>query len=131
MTGLKQRCGTVAAATKATGESRHKEAAIQPGMSQEHNPSQLVEPRFTPVTSAGRQPGATAAERKRLQRKRALIYERDDWQLFLDPATLPQKAGCDPFYLNQIVLKELVDNGLDTGADVLAGIQRWPVGCPR
>jgi hypothetical protein len=45
------------------------------------------------------------------------MYEREDWLLFLDPATLPQKAGCSPFHLNQIVLKELVDNGLDTGTN--------------
>jgi C4-dicarboxylate-specific signal transduction histidine kinase len=64
--------------------------------------------------------GATvskSAERKRRQRKRELVYERDDWQLFLDPATLPQKAGCYPHQLNQIVFKELVDNALDGGAN--------------
>jgi hypothetical protein len=60
----------------------------------------------------------TPAERKRRQRKRDLFYSRDDWQLFLDPATLPQKAGCAPIYLYMIVLKELIDNALDTGADV-------------
>jgi Histidine kinase-, DNA gyrase B-, and HSP90-like ATPase len=133
MTRTKQRCSAVAVASTANvqsnprerltsgavdSDSGHKETAIQLGTSQEHNPIHLDQTRLTPVTSGGRRPGATAAERKRLQRKRALIYERDDWQLFLDPATLPQKAGCHPFYLNQIVLKELVDNGLDTGANV-------------
>jgi hypothetical protein len=44
--------------------------------------------------------------------------ERDDWQLFLDPQTLPQKAGCQPDELSALVLKELVDNALDTGANV-------------
>jgi hypothetical protein len=61
-----------------------------------------------------------ARERKRLQRARArapLVYERDDWQLFLDPATLPQKAGCQPADLPALVLKELVDNALDAGGD--------------
>jgi hypothetical protein len=60
-------------------------------------------------------------ERKRLQRARAqaeLIYERDDWQLFLDPATLPQKAGCQPDELAALVLKELVDNALDAANEV-------------
>ena len=59
-------------------------------------------------------------ERKRLQRERQreIIYERDDWQLFLDPATLPQKAGCQPDDLPALVLKELVDNALDAGANV-------------
>jgi hypothetical protein len=61
-------------------------------------------------------------ERKRLQRARAsareIVYERDDWQLFLDPATLPQKAGCQPDELPALVLKELVDNALDAGGRV-------------
>jgi hypothetical protein len=38
--------------------------------------------------------------------------------LFTDLATLPQKAGCQPAYLGEVVLKELVDNALDTGANV-------------
>ena len=70
------------------------------------------------VTSA-RRPGTPAAERKRQQRARdnaALLFERDDWLLFIDPATLPQKAGCQPENLRQIVLRELVDNALDAGA---------------
>jgi hypothetical protein len=60
----------------------------------------------------------TAAERKRRQRarERELLYSRDDWQLFLDPATLPQKAGCQPWQLRGLVLKELVDNQLDATA---------------
>jgi hypothetical protein len=59
-------------------------------------------------------------ERKRLQRQRQspIVYERDDWQLFIDPATLPQKAGCQPDDLPALVLKELVDNALDAGARV-------------
>lgn len=73
------------------------------------------------MTSA-RRPGTPAAERKRLQRQReresTLLYQTEDWQLFLDPATLPQKAGCQPGDLRKIVLKELVDNGLDAGASV-------------
>src|SRR5712691_10201367 len=62
----------------------------------------------------------SSAERKRRQRQRnrseALLYSRDDWQLFLDPATLPQKAGVQPGDLPTLVLKELVDNALDAGA---------------
>jgi hypothetical protein len=62
---------------------------------------------------------ATAAERKRRQRKRErLIYQTDDWQLFCDWARLPQKAGCQPHDLRKVVLKELVDNALDVGANV-------------
>ncbi len=62
----------------------------------------------------------SAAERKRRQRDRArsaaLLYARDDWQLFLDVATLPQKAGVQPRDLPALILKEVVDNGLDAGA---------------
>ena len=71
------------------------------------------------TVTSGRRPGTPAAERKRQQRARdnaALLFEREDWCLFVDPATLPQKAGCQPEYLRQIVLRELVDNALDEGA---------------
>jgi hypothetical protein len=72
------------------------------------------------VTSPRRRPGTSATERKRQQRERdrTLLFERDDWRLFLDPATLPQKAGCQPGHLRQIVLREVVDNALDAGAHV-------------
>ena len=48
---------------------------------------QQAESRTSSVTSA--------AERMRKQRARdrELLYSRDDWQLFLDLVTLPQKAG--------------------------------------
>ena len=71
------------------------------------------------TVTPGRRPGTPSAERKRRQRERdrgALLFQRDDWQLFLDPATLPQKAGCQPANLRQIVLREVVDNALDEGA---------------
>jgi hypothetical protein len=73
------------------------------------------------VTSASRRPpGTPAAERKRRQRQRereqSLSFETEDWRLFADWATLPQKAGCQPDDLRKIVLKELVDNALDAGA---------------
>ena len=59
-------------------------------------------------------------ERKRLQRarERRIVYDRDDWELFLDQETLPQKAGCQPSELSALVLKELVDNALDEGGHV-------------
>ena len=63
-----------------------------------------------------------AAERKRLERERRkaapIIHETADWRLFLDPETLPQKAGCQPDDIGAVVLKELVDNALDAGASV-------------
>jgi hypothetical protein len=72
------------------------------------------------VTPTGRRPGTSAAERKRQQRERerGLVYETADWQLFIDLATLSQKAGCQPRDLRKVVLKELVDNALDAGAEV-------------
>jgi len=67
-----------------------------------------------------------AAERMRRMRGRRrtvgtatnpILFERADWRLFVDPRTLPQKAGCEPRQLGRIVAKELVDNALDAGAD--------------
>ena len=72
------------------------------------------------IVTPGRRPGTSAKERKRQQRARdrgALLFERQDWQLFLDPATLPQKAGCQPAQLRAITLREPTDNALDVGAD--------------
>jgi hypothetical protein len=67
------------------------------------------------------------AERKRRQRARAraaaaaaapLMFERADWTLFIRRETLPQKAGCAPYQIGRVLLKEAVDNALDAGADV-------------
>lgn len=63
-------------------------------------------------------------DRKRLERERkeratgSIVYQTEDWQLFLNPDTLPQKAGCFPHQLPGLVLKELTDNALDVGAEV-------------
>jgi len=46
------------------------------------------------------------------------MFERADWTLFVRHETLPQKAGCGPDQIGRVVLKEAVDNALDTGADV-------------
>jgi hypothetical protein len=52
------------------------------------------------------------------------MYETEDWRLFTDLATLPQKAGCHPAYLGEIVLKELTDNGFDNGGTVSLDMPR-------
>jgi signal transduction histidine kinase len=56
-------------------------------------------------------------ERRKAQDSTPILYERADWKLFFDPQTLPQKAGCEPNQLGRVVIKELVDNALDSGAD--------------
>jgi hypothetical protein len=81
---------------------------------------ELAEPAATTVTT--RPSGGTpAAERERLARK-PIYFERTDWSLFLDQRTLPQKAGCQPHDLRRLVLRELVDNALDAGANVTVGV---------
>jgi hypothetical protein len=73
---------------------------------------------------AKREQAATRQRRKRERDKAAasaqapLLFERPDWRLFIDPGTLPQRAGCKPDEIRAIVLKELVDNALDAGASV-------------
>jgi hypothetical protein len=55
-------------------------------------------------------------ERRRAHDTAPLLFERSDWKLFLDPHTLPQKAGCEPNQIGRALLKELTDNALDSGA---------------
>ena len=57
-------------------------------------------------------------ERRRRRGRTAapLLYERADWHLFMQPESLPQKAGCEPDEIGRIVLKELTDNALDVSA---------------
>jgi hypothetical protein len=46
------------------------------------------------------------------------IFERQDWTLFRTVEGLQQKAGVPAKLLRRLVLKELGDNALDTGADI-------------
>jgi hypothetical protein len=59
-------------------------------------------------------------DRERVERERRvatpMLYTTEDWQDFLDPATLARKAGCEPEQLPAMVLKELADNSADAGA---------------
>src|SRR3954468_23926871 len=66
---------------------------------------------------------SAAALRQRRSRERRRIareveFVRADWALFLHPDRLPQKAGCPRDRLRAMILKELVDNALDAGAEV-------------
>ena len=58
-------------------------------------------------------------ERRKTQSTAPILYERSDWKLFLDPRTLPQKAGCEPDQIGRAIIKELVDNALDSGASAV------------
>ncbi|WP_026198684.1 ATP-binding protein [Desulfitobacterium hafniense] len=42
-----------------------------------------------------------------------MLFEREDWKLFRNMETLPQKAGVPESKLSMLVCKELVDNALD------------------
>jgi hypothetical protein len=50
-----------------------------------------------------------------------LKFEREDWSLFRTVEGLQQRAGVPAGKLRRLVLKELTDNGLDTGAEVRIG----------
>jgi hypothetical protein len=51
----------------------------------------------------------------------SLKFERADWTAFRTIEGLQQKAGVPAILLRRLVLKELADNGLDTGALVTVG----------
>jgi hypothetical protein len=50
-----------------------------------------------------------------------LKFQREDWSLFRTLEGLQQRAGVTKERLRRLVLKELADNGLDTGATVSVG----------
>ena len=50
------------------------------------------------------------------------MFEREDWTSFRTVEGLQQKAGVPQNKLRRLVLKELTDNALDTGASVRIGL---------
>ncbi len=46
------------------------------------------------------------------------MFEREDWTLFRTVEGLQQRAGVSAERLRRLVLKELADNGLDTGGSI-------------
>src|SRR5215204_4077634 len=50
-----------------------------------------------------------------------IVYEREDWTSFRTLEGLQRKAGVPAHRLRLLVLKELADNGLDSGAAVRVG----------
>ncbi len=61
------------------------------------------------------------ARKREMAAAAPIMYERADWQLFCRAETLAQQAGCEPDQIGRVVLKELVDNALDAGADATLG----------
>src|SRR5215831_11445534 len=55
-----------------------------------------------------------------------LKFERADWALFRTVEGLQQRAGVPKRLLRRLVVKELVDNGLDNGGKVK--IEKTPAG---
>jgi hypothetical protein len=66
---------------------------------------------------------AVALRQQRHRARRAAAHQvefiRADWASFLNPDRLPQKAGCPHGRLRGMILKEVTDNALDTGAAVV------------
>jgi len=55
------------------------------------------------------------------QAPQILKFQRPDWALFRTVEGLQQRAGVPKSKLRRLVLKELADNGLDSGANVRVG----------
>lgn len=52
-----------------------------------------------------------------------MLFEREDWKLFRNMETLPQKAGVPNYKLSLLVCKELTDNALDACDDCEIGYE--------
>jgi hypothetical protein len=63
------------------------------------------------------------AKPKRKIKVGPLFFVALDWRDFLDLATLPRKAGCDPEDLPRLVYKEAADNACDAGQIIL--VKGW------
>jgi hypothetical protein len=108
----------VASGSAPAKDSQASDQTTIPEVPRGQNDFQLQRRELVGKLAAGRTSRSGAPEQKHRKRQRDLVYQREDWHLFLDPSTLPQKAGCYPGDICKIVLKELVDNALDVGANV-------------
>ena len=70
------------------------------------------------MTADFQNPNAVSASQPAAQ---ILKFERQDWTVFRTIEGLSQKAGVPKVQLAALILKELADNGLDTGAHVKVG----------
>jgi len=52
-----------------------------------------------------------------------MLFEREDWKLFRNIETLPQKAGVPKYKLSLLVCKELTDNALDVCGECEIGFE--------
>src|SRR3954471_4190905 len=80
-------------------------------------------PAFEKPARSAEQSARSSAEAKSPEFQ---IAERADWTLFRSLNTLPQQAGVPLSQMRCLVLKELVDNGLDVSAVV--DVRRTPGG---
>jgi hypothetical protein len=71
------------------------------------------------ITAAAERMRRMRARRQADRSSKPILYETEDWQDFLKPESLPRKAGCQPNEIGRVILKELVDNALDTGASTV------------
>jgi hypothetical protein len=76
----------------------------------------------TPVFKNSAEPGgAEASLGARENLSNLNMFERQDWTLFRTVEGLQQKAGVPAKLLRRLVLKEVGDNALDTGAEIRSG----------
>ena len=73
---------------------------------------------MSPATQVEKPSEPAPAGSKLNRRTDPVSFSREDWTLFRSLTTLAQKAGVPEHHLGRLVMKELVDNALDAGANV-------------
>jgi hypothetical protein len=87
-----------------------------------HNPAQAGTQVSLEISKLSVERGAAGARSSVPEKPPILkMFEREDWTLFRTIEGLQQKAGVPITQLARLVMKELGDNGLDTGAEIRFG----------